>query len=153
MRLWVCLVGLWAGCGGAKTPSGDTDGVDTDVAADTDVTDTDVADTDASGFAAVDVILQRSCATYGCHAGPEFTTGLDLLSGQAYAMLVNVPSAEAVGVDRVVPGDAANSYLIAKLVGTQEPIGGLGDRMPSPFGLSKAEIDLITAWVNDGALP
>lgn len=148
MRQWAWVGLVVAACNGGATPVGDTD--DSDVV-DTDPADTDVADTDVAGFAAVDTILQRSCATYGCHAGPELNTGLDLSSGQAYANLVNVASAEVPSMDRVEPGDASNSYLIAKLAGTQEAVGGSGDRMPSPFGLSQSELDLITAWVNAGA--
>ncbi len=150
MRAWMMLVLGIAACDGGEPIVEDTDSQDTDVA-DTDVSDTDVSDTDGATFAAVDVILQRSCATYGCHAGPELVTGLDLSSGQAYGDLVNVPSFEAAGLDRVKPGAAANSYLIAKLAGEQESVGGAGDRMPSPFGLSADELDLITAWVNAGA--
>ena len=56
---------------------------------------------------------------------------------------------EAAGLDRVKPGDAANSYLIAKLAGTQEAVGGAGDRMPSPFGLSQDELDLILDRIAD----
>jgi hypothetical protein len=141
MRGWWLLVLGIAACDGGEPIVEDTDAADTDSA----------SDTDAVTFAAVDAILQRSCATYGCHAGPELNTGLDLSSAQAYASLVNAPSAQATGVDRVEPGDAANSYLIAKLAGTQESLGGSGDRMPSPFGLSQDELDLISAWVDAGA--
>jgi hypothetical protein len=57
---------------------------------------------------------------------------------------------------RVVPGDATGSLLYnkthSKLVGTLAPCGS---PMPLPAAaapLTAAEVDLIAAWINGGAL-
>jgi hypothetical protein len=50
----------------------------------------------------------------------------------------------------VIPGDAENSYLIRKLLGTSD-INGL--RMPrndGPF-LTEGQILVIRTWISDGA--
>jgi hypothetical protein len=73
----------------------------------------------------------------------------------AYAHLVNVLAGECNdGRFRVAPGDPANSYLLDKVLGVdmcsgvQMPqIGGPGeDTLPN------ADLDVITAWVCQGAL-
>lgn len=103
----------------------------------------------------VQAVFDRSCATYGCHGGPEAETGLDLSPGASYAMLVGAPSAQLPSMARVSAGDAAGSYLIRKLEATQLDAGGSGDAMPPdlPFGLDAAEIASLRAWIDAGAAP
>ena len=88
----------------------------------------------------------------GCHSGPtssSLPSGMDLSStANSFAALVNVSSLQVNTLNRVTPGDTANSYLIQKLEGTAA--GGV--RMPQggPF-LDQATMDMIKQWINDGA--
>jgi hypothetical protein len=93
-------------------------------------------------------IFTPKCALSGCHAGSTPQQGMNLSDGATYSNVVNVASAE-VALDRVVPGDAATSYLYWKVIGDPQIIG---DRMP--FGrpaLSAAETDAIRDWIDAGA--
>ena len=97
-------------------------------------------------------IFTPTCAVSGCHSGPTsgiLPTGMNLTStANSFAALVNVPSLQ-VALDRVEPGDPANSYLIRKLEGgpdialSQMPQGG-------PF-LDQATINMVRQWISDGA--
>ena len=70
-------------------------------------------------------------------------------TGDAYAAFVNITSLEQASLSRVRPGDAANSYLINKLEGTNL---GTTSRMPlgGPF-LDQPTIDSVKAWIAQGA--
>lgn len=90
----------------------------------------------------------------GCHDGSVAAGGAlpgsqDLRAGSSFASLVNVASLEQPALKRVLPGDAANSYLIQKLQGAA---GITGARMPfgGPY-LDQATIDQITSWIASGA--
>lgn len=85
-----------------------------------------------------------------CHIGAGAPQGLQLDAGHSYALLVGVPSAEEPNRLGVKPGDPNNSYLIHKLEGRN--IVGL--RMPAdgPPYLPQATIDVIRAWITNGAL-
>ena len=87
-----------------------------------------------------------------CHDEPSPERDQDLSEGNAYDNIVNVESVELSTMDRIEPGDAANSYLLHKLRGTQNDVGGSGQRMPrgGPF-LSAATINTIEDWVLAGA--
>lgn len=116
------------------------------------------ADDSAPGaptFADMQHIFDRSCNTYGCHAGAEAETGLDLSAGVSYAMLIDAPSAQLASMARVTPGASEDSYLVHKLDGTHVEAGGSGDAMPPdlPFGLDPGEIDRVRAWIDAGAAP
>ena len=95
-------------------------------------------------------IFTSSCALSGCHNSTA-QEGLILLQGQAYANIVNVDSTQDTQQPvrkRVLPGDAANSYLVIKIEGNQT----VGARMPegrSP--LSSVRIQNIKNWVDRGA--
>ncbi len=92
-------------------------------------------------------VFTPNCATSGCHAGSG-QAGLVLEAGVSFDNLVNVPSTQVTGLDRVEPGDPDNSYLIQKLEGT----ASTGARMP--FGrapLDQSVIDDIRQWISDGA--
>lgn len=95
-------------------------------------------------------IFTPSCAFGGCHDGSAGPTQANLIltSGQSFAQLVNMPS-EKSPMLRVVPGDAANSFLVKKL---KDPAGTEGLRMPSGSpALSAAKIAAIEKWITDGA--
>jgi hypothetical protein len=84
-----------------------------------------------------------------CHSGPFATGGLHLEANQAYGNIVNVASNEQPDVKRVLPGDAANSYLYQKVAGAASISGG---RMPlGREPLSASDIELIRQWINAGA--
>jgi hypothetical protein len=89
-----------------------------------------------------------------CHAGAGAPEGMQLTEGEAYGMIVNVQSQEVPGLDRIKPGDAANSYLVQKIMGT----AAVGAQMPDGCPvtqpcLSQATIDTIVQWVDEGAPP
>lgn len=62
--------------------------------------------------------------------------------------IVGVASSCA-GWDYVVAGNAASSYVYTKMAGTQA-CGG--NAMPPPGGASAANLKIIRAWINNGAL-
>ena len=103
-------------------------------------------------------ILNRSCATNGCHASTSDVNyaqhNLVLTADVAYDNLVNKPSkntaANAAGLLRVKPGDHANSLLYHKIdcrsgshYGALMPLGG-----PN---LTFGEIEYIKQWIINGA--
>lgn len=101
----------------------------------------------------VQPILTANCALSGCHAGSDPQQGQNLSAGQTFSNVVNVASSELPTMDRVEPGQPDNSYLVHKIEGTHLQVGGSGDRMPlarSP--LSQAEINVIRAWIQAGAM-
>jgi hypothetical protein len=93
-------------------------------------------------------VFTPSCALSFCH-GAAMSAGMDLRDGQAYSNIVNVPSVEVPGKDRIEPFDPNNSFLICKLeacpwlVGQQMPL--IGGPLEQPV------IDVIRAWVLAGA--
>ncbi len=100
----------------------------------------------------VQPILTDRCAFGGCHASTSPAAGQSLAEGLAYMNTVNVPSEELPSMDRVEPGDPDQSYLVHKIQGTHLDVGGSGLRMPrGQEPLSDDQIDLIRAWIEQGA--
>ncbi len=94
-------------------------------------------------------IFNSSCVI--CHQGTG-QAGLSLEPAVSYGELVGVPSTESNEL-RVKVGAPEQSYLIAKLMGTQVQAGGSGALMPlNAAPLSQAQIDLIRQWISGGAL-
>lgn len=85
-----------------------------------------------------------------CHTGggSALPGAMNLTDGNAFANLVNVASRESTGLMRVAPGDAANSYLVRKLEGTNN----VGARMPlgGPY-LDADTLARIKSWIASGA--
>jgi hypothetical protein len=106
-----------------------------------------------AGFAAVETLLLRSCAGTGCHVGElEPAGGLDLSAGRAHESLVGVASTVVTDRLRVDPGSPDTSYLLCKL----EPdcSARRGARMPlDAEPLPATDLDVIRAWIDDGAPP
>jgi hypothetical protein len=101
-------------------------------------------------FEAADSSGRPSCSS--CHnpnGGAFRQVGLDLSTAGSYDSLVGVASREKPGLARVTPGDPENSYLLHKLEGRADIIGG---RMPNrgPF-LSDGQIAIIKRWIELGA--
>jgi hypothetical protein len=113
------------------------------------ITVTEVQIQDPTYSAVQEQILTPSCARSGCHGNGAMNAGLALDAGVAYDNLVNVPSSEQPSLDRIEPGDPDNSYLWRKVNGGPD-IDGV--RMPrSRPQLSQAMLDLLEAWILDGA--
>ncbi len=80
-----------------------------------------------------------------CHA--QGSGGLTIIFGNEFADLIKVPSTERPDLDRVLPGDPAQSYLYLKLAGdggidgAQMPGGAVDSRRPA----------LAWAWIEAGA--
>jgi galactokinase len=97
----------------------------------------------------VQPLLDQSCATNGCHKGFAAKEGLALTAGKAYQQLVGVTASQCGdGRQRVKPGAPEESYLIHKLLGTNLC---MGSQMPKMGGLSTAAIEVLTAWICNGA--
>jgi len=92
-------------------------------------------------------LFTPGCATSGCHDASA-SGGLNLSDGVAYAMLVDVPSSQVAGIDRVEPGSPVNSYLIRKIEGT----ASVGQQMPPGGTLPQPVIDVVRQWITDGAI-
>jgi hypothetical protein len=99
-------------------------------------------------FAAqVQPIFNADC-TSNCHSGNRPAGNLSLVSGAAYAELVNVVST-CGGKKQVDPGSPSTSYLVNKVTGVGMCSGGI---MPKMGGeLTTAQIAAIRAWICQGA--
>ena len=87
--------------------------------------------------------FDRACSPHhGPGSGPAEP---DLSPGQSFSNLVDVRSAQ-VGLNRVTPGDAENSFLVHKIEGRA---GIAGNRMANAANpLTAAETAAIGAWIN-----
>ncbi|MGB1015177.1 MAG: hypothetical protein ACPG4T_13670 [Nannocystaceae bacterium] len=86
----------------------------------------------------------------GCHVGGSGGLSMPDMMG-AYNNLVDAPSGDVPGMNRVEPGDPDNSYMFHKISNTQGDVGGAGGRMPLGGELSAADISMIEDWILDGA--
>jgi len=101
-------------------------------------------------FEAADSSGRPSCAS--CHnpnGGAFRQVGLDLSTAGSYDSLVGVASRQKPGLLRVAAGDPGNSYLLHKLEGRTDIIGG---QMPNrgPY-LSEGQLAIIRRWIELGA--
>ncbi len=103
--------------------------------------------TDPSLATDIQPIFTARCAFAGCHITPtEANLRLVLTDAPtSFQNLVNAPSVEAPGSSLVVPGDAANSYLMFKLQTGSMPKTG-----PN---LSPGTLATIGNWIDQGAQP
>jgi hypothetical protein len=95
-------------------------------------------------------IFTPTCAKAGCHAASAASGGMVLDAGRSYGEIVNRPSTERGGFDRVEPGDPERSYLVKKLRGDPDITGG---QMPldNPGSLTREQLDGLIEWVRAGA--
>jgi hypothetical protein len=89
------------------------------------------------------------CARPGCHDAVDAQAGLVLDASSAASFLIDVAASE-VALDRVRTGDPASSYLLRKVLGTPDIVGGI---MPVGGRLTPAEIRRISDWILGGAQP
>lgn len=85
-----------------------------------------------------------------CHTGATAPRGLRLDSEEnSYAFLVNHASDEVPSLMRVNPGKPDQSYIVKKIEGASDIVGG---QMPlgGPY-LSQEQIKLIRDWIANGA--
>ncbi|HMV69043.1 MAG TPA: hypothetical protein PKA64_19505 [Myxococcota bacterium] len=131
----------------AKDTTDDTDPTDDTDTVDTDVVETDTVDTlhtdEAGGWCGVRAIFDASCTS--CH-GAAALGGLDLAT-DPYRAVVGVPSVLDPSIQRVSAGDPDNSLLYRMLLGTQP----VGHAMPYGDALPAEQIELVRAWIADGA--
>jgi hypothetical protein len=99
----------------------------------------------------IELVLDQTCATSGCHAAESAQAGLVLATGSSRANIVSVPSTEVPGLDRIEPGLANSSYLIHKLRGTQLAVGGSGERMPQGGPPDPELQEDLERWTGGGA--
>jgi len=103
--------------------------------------------TTVSFSADIQHIFDQNCTT--CHNSAQQATNgnLNLESGHAYQNLVNV-AASGYDIKRVTPKDINNSLLYKKIDNSLE----YGANMPLGGSLNDADIQLIKAWIEEGAL-
>lgn len=89
-------------------------------------------------------VFQPSCIDSACHGSDDRAGGLDLETNALELELFGREAALCSGEMRVVPGDAASSYLIAKLRGTSD----CGEQMPIGAELAAETIDCVAAWID-----
>lgn len=93
----------------------------------------------------IQAIFSSRCI--GCHSGSPPAAGMDLSADSSYKYIVNVPSGACASLDRVEPGDPANSCIVRRIEGTvlpRMPLGGTGPLQP-------AQITMIRNWITQGA--
>jgi mono/diheme cytochrome c family protein len=97
-------------------------------------------------------IFNNNCVI--CHQGKaNGYASLSLEPKLSYSNLVGVPSTEDAAELRIKAGDPGQSYLLAKLNGTQVQAGGSGAQMPyGATPLAQAQIDMINLWIIQGGL-
>lgn len=131
--IWAILI--LAGCGELKTPTSPGGGGEP-------------VDPSATFTRVQSEIFTPTCASLGCHDTLGQQSQLVLSAGRAYASTVNVASVEMPQLQRVAPGDPANSYLYRKITGA----GITGERMPLQMPpLSDEKIRLVRDWIRRGA--
>ena len=94
----------------------------------------------------VTVILQRSCATSGCHSGKKAKAGLGLEPDKMNEALIDKPSRQKGSFKLVDTSNPEKSYLLMKINGEK---GISGHKMPI-WGkeLTKKELETISEWIN-----
>ncbi len=88
-----------------------------------------------------------------CHSdagGRNPSGGLNLRGEVAHGQLVGVASRGKPGAIRVIAGDPENSYLIHKIEGRADIVGGRMPRGSGPF-LTQGQTLVIKRWIELGA--
>ena len=96
------------------------------------------------GYAGAQAIFTASCA--GCHGG-----SFPPLDGDICADVVDVSSQQSSDMVLIAAGSSEDSYLYHKLTNSHTDMGGSGGQMPLGSSLGPEEIDIVAAWIDDGA--
>ena len=108
---------------------------------------------DVDYAADIQPIFNAACT---CHlmgqSGMMTAPVLTLNEGMSYDMLVGPASTQATALQLVAPGDLDNSYLWRKLEDTHLDAGGSGTVMPQVGMLEDNDLNLIRAWILQGAM-
>jgi len=95
-----------------------------------------------------EIFQRRGCTQSSCHGGGAGGLTMGSVSG-AYGNLVNKAAVGKSGEVRVIPGDAAASYLVKKLEGAN---GIVGVQMPATGDpLDNIDLTNIRNWIDNGA--
>ena len=84
-----------------------------------------------------------------CHIGPDAPQGMALDPDHSYQNIVGIRSNEQPDLFRVAPGDPNGSYIIHKLEGGPNIVGGQMPLNRTP--LSQETINSIRLWIAQGA--
>ncbi|MGE0399501.1 MAG: hypothetical protein AB7T06_22495 [Kofleriaceae bacterium] len=102
-------------------------------------------------------VIRPACTTAGCHSKLTAAAGLDLSAADgAYTFLTGrICGAVEQPFDPprnfVVPGSPESSQLVYQLRGADDRGRPYRDVMPPDTRLPDVEIDLVVAWIEDGA--
>ena len=101
-------------------------------------------------FNATDSSGRLACIQCHTDQGRVPAGNLVLLEGRSYQQLVGRAVVGKAGETRVIPGDAANSYMVRKLEGGPDIVG---ERMPRSNGpyLTEGQMVVIRRWISEGA--
>jgi hypothetical protein len=105
-------------------------------------------------FAAdIQPIFTARCALSNCHIGSSPAASMNLGEGQAHSNIVNVTSTQVPALNRVLPGNPEQSYLVLKIEGRAGEVGGVNTQMPlANCCLTSSQISAIREWITAGAL-
>ena len=95
----------------------------------------------------MEIFARTGCSSGSCHGNGAAGLTINSVAATTHGNLVGQPSSACAGETRVIAGDAANSYLIKKVSGTQ----ACGQRMPIGGQLDNIDIGNLTNWINMGA--
>jgi len=107
-------------------------------------------------FAAIQTVIfnGKGCSGGGCHSGGSPANGMNLSNGKSYLSIFNVTAEAGGGLKRILPGDAASSYLYRKVSAKTSP-GSFpisGSPMPKVgTALSNDQLAALALWINAGA--
>ncbi len=97
------------------------------------------------------LVFNVSCARSGCHLGSNPPEGLNLEEGNSYSNIVDIPSRQQPGKDRIEPFSPQDSYLWLKVTGDPSISGSRMPRGGYPL-LNQEQLGVLEAWINNGAL-
>ncbi|HUF28018.1 MAG TPA: hypothetical protein VMM18_13675 [Gemmatimonadaceae bacterium] len=99
----------------------------------------------------IEPMLDRRCATGGCHSPRTRQVELVLAIGESYDAIVDVESRLLPGALLVEPSNADASWIVRMISSDPAGRGGLS-RMPlASTPLTPNQIDNIRTWINQGA--
>jgi len=99
----------------------------------------------------IEPLFVADCIGMGCHGSPVPQAQLDLRANNGYDDLVGVAASQCDDRLRVAPGQPEASYLLDKLLGIDLCMGTRMPKAATPY--TAEQIDLITAWICQGAPP